>query len=88
VIRRLEKVFQQTPLDIVAEILLRYPHLEAAAENIFNSYDAFLGMVSDDSQRLHLETLAEDKAETDATYQRARALSHSFRDGLCLFLRF
>lgn len=85
VLQLLELVFRQTPLEVVADMLLRHPHLDSAARDIFNSYDGFLGILSDESLRQHLEELTEDKAETDEVYQRARRLSHTFRDGLLVF---
>jgi len=75
-------VFRETPLEIVAEVLLRYPPLDDAAKKIFSSYDEFLGILVDDESRGHLESLTESQADTDEVYQRARQLSHSFRDGL------
>jgi len=39
----------------------------------------------DDQSREHLESLAEDLADKDETYQRARQFSHSLRDGLLAF---
>ena len=77
-----QRVFQQTPLEIVSGILLRYPHLDTAAVQIIGSYNDFLGILADGSQRVHLDTLNENMAENDEVYQRARKLSHSFRDGL------
>ena len=84
VVAHLGSVFEKTPLEIVAEVLLRFPHLNAAAGQIFGSYDAFLGILGDQDQRAHLESLTEDRADTDEIYQRARGLSHTFRDGLLL----
>jgi hypothetical protein len=39
----------------------------------------------DDQSRGHLESLTESQADGDEVYQRARGLSHSFRDGLLTF---
>jgi hypothetical protein len=82
VVEHMEAVFRGTPLDIVAGVLLGYPHLDEAAKKIFDSYNGFLGILSDDQSRGHLESLTEAYADRDETYQRARQLSHSFRDGL------
>ena len=75
-------VFQQTPLEIISEILLRYPHLDEAANQIVGSYNEFLGILADKGQREALDDLDEAMGETDVVYQRARSLSHTFRDGL------
>ena len=73
------------PLEIIAEVLLRYGHLKDAARQIFDSYDEFLGILADEDSRRHLDTLMESNADDDEIYQRARRLSHSFRDGLLAF---
>ena len=85
VVEHMEMVFRETPLDIVAGVLLRYPHLEEAAKKIFDSYNSFLGILEDNQCRGHLENLTEDKADKDEIYQRARQFSHLFRDGLLAF---
>jgi predicted nucleotidyltransferase len=85
VIEHLEGIFRLTPLEIVANELLRYPHLDGAAKKILNSYDEFVGILSDAEARTHLEQLTEADADADDIYQRARGLSHMFRDGLLEF---
>jgi predicted nucleotidyltransferase len=85
VIEGLQRVFRQTPLEIVAGVLLRYPHLEGAANKIFGSYNEFVGMLADDDQRKRLDEIQEEDAEGDKTFQNARRLSHDFRNGLLEF---
>jgi predicted nucleotidyltransferase len=85
VIEHLEQIFQMTPLEIIASVLLRYQHLDAAARKILGSYDEFIGMLSDEAKRTRLEKVTEEEADADDTYQRARNLSHTFRDGLLEF---
>jgi predicted nucleotidyltransferase len=85
IVEHLERTFRETPLEIVADVLLRYEHLDGAAKTIFSAYDGFVGILLDAEQRIRLETLSEDKAETDKVYQMARTLSHEFRDGLLTF---
>jgi hypothetical protein len=82
VIDHLEGIFRLTPLEIVASVLMRYPHVDGAAKKILNSYDEFIGILSDAEARAHLEQLTEADADADEIYQRARSLSHTFRDGL------
>jgi hypothetical protein len=76
------RVFQQTPLEIISGILLRYPHLDEAANEIVGSYNEFLGILADKERREALDDLDETMGETDVVYQQARSLSHTFRDGL------
>jgi predicted nucleotidyltransferase len=76
------EVFHATPIEIVSDVLLRYPHLDVAADKILGSYNAFLGILADDGQRNHLESLSEGHAEQDSLFQCARGLTHEYRDGL------
>jgi predicted nucleotidyltransferase len=87
VIERLETIFQMTPLEILASVLVRYPHLDEASRKVLNSYDEFVGILADEKKRTHLENLKEEDADRDTLHQRARLLSHLFRDGLlsCFF---
>jgi predicted nucleotidyltransferase len=85
IIEHLESIFRSTPLDIVANVLLRYPHLEGAARKIFGSYDEFVGILANPEKRDRLERLSDSEASTDETHKRARELSHDYRDGLIEF---
>jgi hypothetical protein len=82
VIEHLERIFQLTPLEILASVLVRYPHLDDSSRKILNSYDGFVGVLADEKQRTHLEDLKEEDADADPHYQHIRKLSHTFRDGL------
>jgi hypothetical protein len=85
VIEHLETIFRLTPLEILASVLIRYAHLDDSAKKILNSYDEFVGILSDANARKRLEELNEADADRDKIYQRARDLSHAFRDGLLEF---
>ena len=65
--------------------LIHGPHLDDAARKSFDSYNEFLGMLASSEQRNHLEFLVEEDAESDDLFQKARGLSHTFRDGLLEF---
>jgi predicted nucleotidyltransferase len=81
----LEQIFRETPLDIAAGVLLRFDRLNPTARKIFGAYDEFVGILADDRQRDSLDNLQEQDAATHPVYQRARMLSHEFRDGLLEF---
>ena len=85
IVAHMGAIFRMTPLEIVAGVLFRYPHLDDAAGKILNSYDEFVGMLADKNIRTHLENLTEVNADSDEIYQRARQLSHVFREGLTDF---
>ena len=74
--------FQQTPLEILADILFRFPELDHSARVLFDSYDAFVGVLADADKRKRLDTLTGTEADVDEVFQTTRQLSHSFRDGL------
>lgn len=84
-IEHLQQVFQATPLEIIASVLYRYGHLDETAKNVSGSYNDFIGILSDEGLRSHLEGLTEQNADEDSVYQGARNLSHIFRDGLLAF---
>lgn len=72
----------RTPLEVLAGTSLRRPQLRDVARTIFSAYDKFLGALSDDSVRRHLEQLLPEHQDGDEIYQRLRGVSHGFRDGL------
>jgi predicted nucleotidyltransferase len=82
VIEHLQAIFRETPLENVAGVLLRYPHLDDSARKILGSYNEFVGMLADDHHRNHLDKLRESDADDDTTFQKARGFSHDFRDGV------
>ncbi len=82
VLAHLEQRFSQTPLENIAGMLVRHPHLDGSARKIFDSYDEFVGMLANADKRNQLERLTIDGMEGDAVFERARELSHVFRDGL------
>lgn len=82
VVELFEMFFAETPLEIVAGTVLEKPSLAAAAKKIFSAYDEFIGILADEVSRKRLDDLTESEADEDALYQRARRLSHDFRDGL------
>jgi predicted nucleotidyltransferase len=72
----------KTPLDLTAETLLKFVDKPAAIEALFKAYDSFLAVLSDATQRKHLEELTPDQFELDPIYAEARAISHSFADAV------
>lgn len=77
-----DSIFSEKPLDIVAEFAVQHPRLDGIFSTLFNTYDAFVGILLSDENRKHLEGLPESSGDSDADYQKARAISHRFRDGL------
>jgi predicted nucleotidyltransferase len=82
VIEYLWKLSQQTPIDLMAETLLRYDSLNGAAMATCGAYDRFLGLLNDASAREHLEKLSYADAASDKIYETVRSLGHEFQTGL------
>lgn len=74
------------PLEVLAETLLHFSHLDSTARKLFSAYDGFLEILSDTDSRNQLEGLDMDKSEDNEVYQKARRVSHEFRDGLLALL--
>ncbi len=86
IINHIESAFQKTPLEIIAEVLLRYPHLDEAARMIMDSYDQFVGTLADQQKRTHLENLTLEQSRTDKIYQELYEISRTFEDGFIKLL--
>jgi hypothetical protein len=78
----LREFLRLTPLEILATALIAFPHLHAAGRKAFDAYDRFLGMLSDEGTRKHLEELEPETAQQDAIWGEARLLTHDFNDAL------
>lgn len=69
-------VFQQTPLEIIAGVLLQLPHLDEAANQIVGSYNDFLGILADKDQRDHLGRLLRTRRRrTKCTKERGGSVT-------------
>jgi len=73
---------RRTPLEILASVFLHFPHLNDAGRTLFDAYDEFLGMLASDATRDALEKLPPRPSPDDPVWNRARDLSHSFRNSL------
>lgn len=83
VVEHLCGMVRQTPLDIVAGVVLYFfGELSGAAGRMFGAYDEFLGILNDPDRRGHLTTLAPSHADTDPAYQQVRMLGTEFQDAL------
>jgi hypothetical protein len=78
----LRRFLRQTPLEILAGALLKLENVDDLAISLFNSYDEFLGILSDAKLRRHLDELDAQNQQEDETFLKARKLTHCFRDAL------
>lgn len=82
VVAHLADLLNDSPLDIVARMLLPYRSLYGAADDFFGSYDAFLSILDNPMQRQELDELTPESASDNALFQTARELGHRFQDAL------
>jgi len=81
-LRYLRSLFSQTPLEILASAINRYPHLHPLGRRLFEAYDEFLGALGNRSTRCSLKKLAPGAEGNDPTFQQLRGAGHVFRDAL------
>jgi hypothetical protein len=71
-----------TPLELVARAASHPDVTDQVRCDIFDSYDAFLTIMSDRDKRDHLDRVAFSDASSDPVYGELRRLSHGFRRGI------
>ena len=82
IVEHLKKFVDQTPLDIVAQIVGGFPELDDALRAVFCEYDRFIGILDDQQKREHLNQLAPEAVSGDATYGEIRQISDAFQEAL------
>ncbi len=75
-------LLSKTPLEILARHLMSHMHLTEVAKKVFEAYDKFLGVLSDEATRHELEKMEAGKREESALYKDVREVTRQFRDGL------
>ena len=70
------------PLDALAEAALRPAVSAATARALFEAYDAFLGVLSDEDKREHLKKLTFDDLGSDALFKETSGLGYRFQEAL------
>ncbi len=84
----LEHITNTPPLELVSKAFLRLKLEGEATRRFLLSYEGFVRLLSDSTNRDHLEKLPPQKMASDSLYQNARELSHEFQGAIGeLFLR-
>jgi hypothetical protein len=81
-IAHLWSLTNRTPLDILAEAFMSAASLRTAAGEVFNAYDAFLGILRNKEQRDALLTLRPEDADDRELFRHVRELGRQFRRSL------
>lgn len=81
-IERLAAVASQTPLDRLAGAFAASAVSDELVRQTFDSYDSFLGILSDGSKRTRLGELDSDAADADDAWAEVRDLGLKFQEGL------
>jgi hypothetical protein len=82
-VRFLRERLERTPLENLAEALLRPSIKPETVQMILDAYDAFVGILADDEKRLHLKNLSFDALGSDPLFRGdISKLSGAFQDGL------
>lgn len=81
-IDHLNDLIAKTPIEILAQLCLDFD-ADEAANDIFSSYDAFLGVLRGSDSRDRLEELIQaEEALSDPTFKRARQIARDYQRGL------
>jgi Putative nucleotidyltransferase DUF294 len=70
-----------TPLELLARVLVESGNMDTA-RLVFGAYDQFLGAMSDNTTREHLERLQFDAATADPKFESLLSTSRDFRRGI------
>jgi predicted nucleotidyltransferase len=81
-LRYLDRQLNKTPLELLAEAASRPKIPETTARKLFNSYDAFLGILNNQEQRDELASLIPDQMGPSRTWKQVRTISEEFQAGL------
>jgi predicted nucleotidyltransferase len=88
-IEHLRSILRRTPLEILASMLIRYDSLLEPLKKLFDAYDRFIGLITDEqavlngkSPREHLDELDVANLETDPVYLEAREIRRAFGTAL------
>ena len=83
-IDKLQTTFDKTPLEILADTLIRdeYENLRPESKKLFDAYDAFIGLLNDKPMRDYLDNLSINEMDNDKKYTKAQTVRREFGDAL------
>ncbi|MBZ5532256.1 MAG: nucleotidyltransferase domain-containing protein [Acidobacteriia bacterium] len=84
-IEHVSSYMNKTPLEILADALLRYSISDKTVCNLLDSYDIFLECLNDVNRRGALKKLSFEASKDDKVFQQMRDVGHTFQAGLDKF---
>ena len=82
ILERLKEYVRFTPLENVADAVMKFDSDLEFAKKFFDCYDQFLQILNDPAKREELEHLRPGDAAKSELFQEMRQLSHGFQDAL------
>ena len=82
ILELLKEYIRLTPLENLADAVVRFGSNLEFAKRFFDGYDRFLQTLSDSAKRKELNDLKPGDAATNKLFQEMRQLSHEFQEGL------
>jgi predicted nucleotidyltransferase len=73
---------KSTPLEIVADAIVRYAVPKSVGEELFGAYTEFLNLVDDKSSRQALDNLRASESGTDNVFNTVKEISRAFEHAL------
>lgn len=81
-LKYLKSKFTMTPLEILAETMIRKKIDRKVCLGIFDSYNEFLNLLGQKGVRTHLKRLTHRRASSDDTYKQFQELGRVFHDNV------
>lgn len=82
VVQFVQQRLRLSPLEQMCDVLLRPNVSVETARQVLESYDTFMGILSDDEKRRHLSDLPLDALGIDTLFKEATSLTYTFQTGL------
>lgn len=85
-LKHLKSNFAMTPLEILAQVMIKKKVDPKVCRGILDSYNEFLGLLGQKRVRKHMEKLTPHKAPSDSTYARFQKLGRAFHKNIVSLL--
>jgi predicted nucleotidyltransferase len=83
-VRHLREQVDMSPLDLLARYLTRYSN-QKTAQSIFDAYEGYLTLITNEAVRSKLDELDLERAEKDPDFIKLKEIGGKFQQGLTAF---